>query len=274
MSNIANISGYKFTNLTKLPAWVELFQLQSEKFALLGTILLSTEGWNIALAGEKHHIEQWCEWYNSLPEARETLFKYSYSDNIPFKKLIVKIKNEIIRMNQTDIEPQQTTGKYLPPQKFKDWLDQGKPIIILDTRNDYEVWFGHFKNAIHFDMQHFTQFPERIGTLTTPTNQPIVTYCTGGIRCEKATSLMLQAGFTEVYQLQGGILNYFQQCGGQHYEGECFVFDERISLDSNLAPTTTTQCSQCQRPLPKDSGCSYCHLPYNPQVSATIKEEL
>lgn len=274
MNHIANISGYKFTTLEDPQKWVSTFRTQCEAHRLKGTILISSEGWNIALAGEKADIAAWRLWYDSLPEGQNTLFKYSFSEAIPFRKLLVRVKNEIIRMNKSDLDPETRTGQYILPETLKQWLDEGRPVAILDTRNDYEFWFGHFDNAMHFDIQHFTQFPDKVLSHSFEAEVPIVTYCTGGVRCEKATSFMLEAGFKEVYQLEGGILNYFAQCGNAHYTGDCFVFDERIALNGELQPAAVLQCKQCERPIYGDNACSHCHIPYNSENPPTVKDEL
>ncbi|MDF2868065.1 MAG: rhodanese-related sulfurtransferase, partial [Gammaproteobacteria bacterium] len=130
---------------------------------------------------------------------------------------------------------------YLSPNEFKQWLDAKKDVMILDTRNAFEMEYGTFENAVNLNLEKFTQFPDAIERLDSSAKEkPVVMFCTGGIRCEKASAVMLNQGYKQVYQLEGGILNYFQQCGGAHYQGSCFVFDERVALDSNLMPVVKT----------------------------------
>ncbi len=248
MKAISNISGYKFCTIDAAEHWRAQLFAKLEALDLLGTILLGTEGVNLNLAGSAEPIQAFITWITSYPLFAGMAFKFSYSEFLPFTKRKVKIKNEIIRMGVAAIDAVNQCGKHLPATTFKLWLEQNKPMIILDTRNDYEYEFGHFKNAIHFNIQHFRQFPERALQLGART-LPIVTYCTGGIRCEKATLLLQQLGYHDVYQLEGGILKYFEDCGGKYYHGECFVFDDRIALDPQLKVTATKQCLACRGPI-------------------------
>ena len=160
---------------------------------------------------------------------------------------------------------QQKTGQHLSAHEFKRWYDENKDMIVLDTRNDYEVALGTFKNAMDLNIETFRAFPDAVQELSDEIkDKPVVTFCTGGIRCEKASQYMINQGFKEVYQLDGGILKYFEECGGEHYDGECFVFDKRVSLDSSLSETAVTQCYAATRmpltvDLQKDNGeCAHC----------------
>jgi predicted sulfurtransferase len=178
----------------------------------------------------------------------------------------VRLKKEIISMGCPEIEPEKQTAPHLEPVDFKQWYDEGKDMIVLDTRNDYEIRLGTFEAAMDLGIDHFRQFPEAIKKLPESfKKKPVVTFCTGGIRCEKAAELMKREGFEQVYQLNGGIINYFEQCGGDHYEGECFVFDKRVALDPALQETQAVQCYKCREPLTIDqlqecgSECPYCH---------------
>src|SRR5690606_1269205 len=151
------------------------------------------------------------------------------SDRQPFRRLHVKIKEEIIRLNDASIQPEQYTVKRLSPKQFKQWLDEGRAITLLDARNDYEVKVGTFEGAVTLEMSCFSQFPEAVSEFSEQCpealkQQPVVTFCTGGVRCEKAGTVLEQQGFQQVYQLEGGILNYFAECGGAYWRGECFVF--------------------------------------------------
>src|SRR5262249_5606336 len=144
----------------------------------------------------------------------------------PFRRMLVKVKQEIIAFGVAGIEPGRTTSTKLAPQTLKQWLDEGRPVTLLDTRNDYEVRLGTFENAVTLGIDHFRSFPAAVRELPAAMKQqPIVMFCTGGIRCEKAGPLMEREGFEQVFQLDGGILKYFEECGGEHYDGECFVFD-------------------------------------------------
>ncbi len=147
----------------------------------------------------------------------------------------MKIKNEIITMGRPDIRPSEKTGKRLYPKELKDWYDAKKEFVILDTRNDYEISQGTFKNAIHYDIETFKQFPEKLEKdAARLRDKTVVMFCTGGIRCEKATALAEDLGIKDVFQLEGGILKYFEEVGGSHYRGDCFVFDHRANVDAEL----------------------------------------
>jgi UPF0176 protein len=236
---ICNISSYKFIDIPE----ALLIQIQSElKFTgkknnIKGTILLSTEGINLSLAGVKENIEAFQSHLASYHFFSDLTYKYSYSNFIPFEKLVIKIKKEIITFKIDSINPVKKTAPYITPQCLKEWYLENKDMILLDTRNDFEVEMGTFQDAIDLNLKHFRDFPEAIKNLPeTYKNKPVITFCTGGIRCEKAALLLLQNGFKEVYQLQGGILNYFEQYQNEFYNGHCFVFDDRVAVTSNLEP--------------------------------------
>lgn len=244
-----NLSGYKFKKLTNLETLRTTLKDHCRQIGLKGTILLSDEGINAFVAGTPEVIEAF---QNSLTEFNlpELTFKVSPSQEIPFKRMLVKIKPEIISMGQDNIDAENQPAPYLSPETLKSWYDTDKEFIILDTRNDYETHLGKFKNAVDLNIDHFRVFPEACQNLPEEwKNKPVVTYCTGGIRCEKAAPYLQTLGFKDVYQLDGGILNYFEKCEQAHFEGECFVFDKRIAVDSTLEETATVQCYQCRMPV-------------------------
>ncbi len=237
MTTYINISGYKFTQLTNLEALQENLKTHCLALGLKGTILLSTEGINVFLCAKPAAIKNFIDY---LPESGlpSITFKESQSPKVPFKRMLVKIKSEIITMGVPEISPITHPAPHLAPTTFKHWLDEGKKLVILDTRNDYEVQLGKFANALDLHIQNFHDFPDAIAQLPDEYKKlPIVTYCTGGIRCEKAAPLLKANGFQEVYQLEGGILKYFEECGSAHYTGDCFVFDNRVTLNAQLEPT-------------------------------------
>lgn len=224
--SILNIAGYKFLPLSGLNTLkVKLLSIAT---GLKGTILLSTEGININLAGATSSIQLFQEALKQDPRFFDLHFNLSYSENIPFQHLKIKIKKEIITFRQENVRPEQCRAPVVSPKTLKQWLDEGRNITILDTRNDFEVEMGAFNKAIPLNLKKFTDFPTAAAHLEKQT--PVVMYCTGGIRCEKASLHLLNEGFSEVYQLEGGILNYFTQVGSAHFEGDCFVFDERIAV--------------------------------------------
>lgn len=250
-----NIAAYKFVELTEdqLTTLKEHLQHKGAELKLKGTILLGLEGINLILAGSKQHIKEFKTFLCGMTEFVDITFKESLSDHQPFTKMLVRIKKEIVTMGVPDINLKYDCAPYLSPEQLKQWYAEGKDMVILDTRNDYEVDLGAFKNAIHLQIQTFRDFPEKIKKLQEKlADKTIVTYCTGGIRCEKAAPFMLKNGFKHVYQLEGGILDYFKKCGGDYYEGECFVFDKRVAVDANLQETDTIICFACGNPIVKD----------------------
>ena len=231
MSNIVNISAYHFMELPKedLADLKSTLMAQALKLALKGTILLSPEGINIALAGTLAAITEFkASLVQLFPELAHLAYRETYSDNQPFQHLFIKIKKQIIPFPDTQIPLKKEAAPYISPEEFQKWLTTNQDMVVLDTRNQYEVEEGTFKNSISLELKHFKDFPKSAQTLPESfKTKPVVTFCTGGIRCEKASAALLEQGFKNVYQLKGGILNYFERCGHQHYEGGCFVFDER-----------------------------------------------
>lgn len=252
---ITNIAGYKFLLLTDLSALQSLLLEETLALNCRGTILLSEEGINLNVAAQPQHIAAFKAFLKKDVRFGDMTFRESVSDYQPFKHMKVKLKKEIITMHKDNIKPAADRAPSIDPKTFKQWLDEKRDMTILDTRNDYEVRFGTFENAINLKIADFGEFPEAAKTVAQ--DKPIVMFCTGGIRCEKAGLQLLDAGFPEVYQLEGGILNYFAEVGGDHYQGECFVFDQRISLNADLQETGTRQCLVCQGPIPaEDSAAS------------------
>lgn len=228
MKSIINIAGYKFITLDQLESLRNQLKLLCKNHDLKGTILLAKEGINIMLAGAQSDITLFANEVKKDTRFYDMEFKKSYSDFIPFKRLVIKIKKEIIAFNISEVQPENSTAARISPKEFKQWLDQNKDIVVLDVRNQCEIAAGKFKNAIDLDVKNFRNFPQAIKKLPESSKQKsIVTYCTGGIRCEKAATYLIQQGFANVLQLQGGILQYFAECGATHFEGQCFVFDDR-----------------------------------------------
>lgn len=267
MSNeVLNISCYKFCRLSEEFIWDERDDLKQKAIdlGLMGTVALSPEGVNVFLAGAREPIYKFKEILESYPQIGELWFKESYSDTIPFKKMRVRIRREIIPLGDDTVKPEEHTPTHLSPEELKKWYDEGKDMIILDTRNDYEIQFGTFENAVELDITKFRQFADAVDMLPEDMKEkPVVTFCTGGIRCEKAAEVMARKGFKDVYQLDGGIINYFEKCGGDHWDGDCYVFDERVALDPALKPQPFDVCGDCDNPIPvwlKNEGqpCPHC----------------
>jgi len=250
MNSVVNVAAYKFAPLSGLAERREPLRALCLAMELKGTILLSVEGINLFVAGSRAAVDTLLDHLRSDPAIGQLEVKESHSDHQPFCRMLVKLKREIIAFGVNGIDPGSTPAKKISPLELKQWLDEKRPCTLLDVRNDYEVRLGTFENAVAFGIDHFRQFPAAADQrLAEHRGDPIVMFCTGGIRCEKAGPYLEREGFRDVYLLDGGILNYFQQCGSQHYQGECFVFDKRTAVDGRLHETSTTLCYACQNPL-------------------------
>ena len=281
MAKFVNIAAYKFVPLTNLgPSRGRLLKLCKE-WQLRGTILLSAEGVNLCVAGAPEKIDLLLAELRSWPGLAELQPKVSATEHQPFNRMLVRLKKEIISFGVNDIAPGVHTSPKLPPKALKQWLDEGRPVTLLDTRNNYEVKLGTFQNAQIIGIDHFREFPEAVRQLPPEMKeQPIVMFCTGGIRCEKAGPFMEREGFKNIFQLDGGILKYFEECGGAHYDGECFVFDQRVGVDPTLQETDSTQCFACLTPLSKSEqadnryvagqSCPHCFKTPAEQIALTL----
>ena len=250
MPEIVNIAGYKFVTLDRLPERRERLVSDCKKSGLMGTILLSIEGINLTLAGTRSGIDDFLHVLRKDQAFQDFRVKESPGDRMPFNRLLVRIKKEIIAFGMDQVEPQKKTSPKLKPAELKAWLDRGMPVTLLDVRNNYEVELGTFKNATVVDIDQFKQFPDAVEKIEAlKDSKPIVMFCTGGIRCEKAGPFMEDAGYDSVYQLDGGILQYFEDCGGDHYDGDCFVFDQRVAVNPGLQETDAEICFACQAVL-------------------------
>lgn len=234
---IVNIAAYKFVALAELPDRQTQLRAWASEGQLLGSILLSPEGINLFLAGAESAIRIFLSRLREDPAFADMPVKESRSERQPFGRLRVRLKREIIAFGVPTVVPERATAPRISPTELKAWLDAGRRVTLLDTRNTYEVEQGTFRGAVTLPLRHFRRFPEAVAQLPEALkDQTIVTFCTGGIRCEKAAAYMQQQGFSQVLQLDGGILRYFEECGGDHWVGHCFVFDERVCLDPALAP--------------------------------------
>ncbi|MDD0837382.1 sulfurtransferase [Curvibacter sp. HBC61] len=241
MNNVLNISCYKFVPLPDAEAWRERLSAQCPALGLKGTILLAEEGINFFLAGPAEAIAAVLSTLRADPRFADLAPKESWSATQPFKKMLVKVKREIIRMNHPTIRPADGRAPAVSAATARRWLDQGhddqgRPVVTLDTRNAFEVDHGTFEGAIDWRIHKFTEFPDALRAHKHELqDKTVVSFCTGGIRCEKAAILMREEGLEHVYQLEGGILKYFEETDGAHYQGHCFVFDEREALAPDLA---------------------------------------
>ncbi len=264
-----NIAGYRFVDLNDREDLQTMYRSLCIDVGLKGTVLLAPEGINFFLAGTVSAIEAFTSVLESDQRFAGLPLKVSYTDYQPFNRMNVRLKNEIISVGLNHIRPADFTGEEIEPRDFKAMLDAGEHVHVLDTRNDYELRVGTFDNAIDLDIRTFRAFPEAIEQLPdSMKDEPVVMFCTGGIRCEKASAIMIEAGFTNVKQLKGGVLGYFEQVGGDHWNGDCFVFDQRVAVNASLDETEVVVCFACREPLSTQEqaspdyvvgvSCSYC----------------
>lgn len=243
MPDILNISCYKFVPLPDAQQLRELLADRAAQWALKGTVLLAEEGINFFLAGPAQAVHGWVSALRTDVRFADVAPKESWSSTVPFRKMRVVVKPEIIRMDYPAIRPANGRAPAVKPADLQRWLaqghdDAGRPVVTLDTRNDYEVDEGAFTGAIDWRIRKFTEFPAQLRAHKADlAGKTVVSYCTGGIRCEKAAILMQDEGIENVYQLEGGILKYFEETDGTGYQGSCFVFDERRVVNDSLQKT-------------------------------------
>ncbi|MEY4786460.1 MAG: hypothetical protein RL692_354 [Planctomycetota bacterium] len=275
-----NIAVYKFAPLADLETLREKLQGICRDCELKGTILLSPEGINLFVAGTQSSIQFLLTELRTITGFEDLNPKESFSENQPFRRMLVRLKKEIIAFGVEGIEPGKKSSAKISAKTLKQWIDEGKPLTLLDTRNDYEIRMGTFEGAIPAGVEHFREFPDAVEKLSPELKErTIVMFCTGGIRCEKAGPFMERAGFQNVFQLDGGILKYFEECGGAHYKGDCFVFDRRVCVDSQLRETSAAICFSCQMPLTEQEQrhphylvgetCPFCHPSREPSNGST-----
>jgi UPF0176 protein len=242
VNSVLNISAYRFVPLADAHELRERLRREADALGLLGTILLAAEGINLVLAGPADGVHAFLALLRADPRLADLQAKESWSAAQPFGKLRVKVKREIIRMDHPAIQPAQGRAPALDAPTLARWLaqghdDEGRPVAALDTRNAFEVEQGTFEGAVDWGLKKFSDFPKAFDAhVQELAGKTVVSFCTGGIRCEKAAIYMREAGLDHVWQLDGGILKYFEETGGAHFRGTCFVFDEREALDSQLAP--------------------------------------
>lgn len=267
--SITNIAGYRFVDLDDREELQAVLRSVCLDLGLKGTVLLAPEGINFFVAGPQTSITAFVSHLDLDERFRAIPLKVSFTDYQPFNRMNVRLKNEIISVGLDHIRPHDFTGEEITPEAFKGMLDRGEFVHVLDTRNDYELRVGTFENAIDLDLRTFRAFPEAVAALPeTMKNEPVVMFCTGGIRCEKASAIMIEAGFTNVKQLKGGVLGYFEAVGGAHWNGDCFVFDQRVAVNPDLLETDVVVCFACREPLSVEeqaspdyvvgTSCPYC----------------
>jgi UPF0176 protein len=257
------IAGYWFTPLDRETYRAHCTRLREfgNELGLRGLVLLGPEGYNMTVCGDPEHLKQWIEQFATWGY-REMTWKWAFADKLVFPRFRVKIKSEIVHLNRPGWTPTAKTSAHLDPADYHRLL-QDPETIVLDTRNTYEANVGKFKRAIVPPIQYFWQFPEYLKKANLPKDKKILIYCTGGIRCEKAIVEMRQQGFSDVAQLNGGILNYFEALPREEvektWEGECFVFDHRVSVQTDLSPSARYDlCPHCGDPAETDVPCEAC----------------
>ena len=264
---------YKFVKVDDLVALQDQLYAICNKNNVMGTILIANEGVNGTISSKPREIEKTLISIQKDDRFSEIEIKYSSTNKQPFHKMRVRLKKEIVTIGLPEINPNKTVGTYVKPEQWNDVISD-PDVILIDTRNKFEIKIGSFKNALDPRTTSFRDFPEWVKKFKqdkTNTNKKIAMYCTGGIRCEKASSLMKEEGFNEVYHLQGGILKYLEQVEKEKslWEGECFVFDDRVCLTENLEVGSYKMCFACRMPITEDElnddryeegiSCLYCY---------------
>jgi len=262
---------YKFTRLDDHVALQDPIHACCESNGVRGIILLAREGINATIAGSREGVRATLDFLREDPRLADLTWKESSARKQPFRKLRVRLKKEIVTMGVPELDPEHAAGSYVSPE---DWnrLISDPDVILIDTRNDYEVEIGTFRNAINPDIASFGELPEWLSDRISVEEQPkVAMFCTGGIRCEKSTALLRKAGFNEVYHLEGGILKYLERIpeSESRWDGQCFVFDERVSVGHGLEIGAYELCRACRRPIDEDTknsdryrrgvSCPYCH---------------
>lgn len=249
-----------------------------------GTLLLAPEGINGTIAGPRAGIDSILDWLKSDPRFSSLDHKESYDDFCPFYRSKVKLKKEIVTMGVEGIDPNRKVGTHIPPAEWNELISDPE-VLLIDTRNDYEVEIGTFKNALNPNTTTFREFPDYVRSNLDPArHKKIAMFCTGGIRCEKSTAYLKESGFEEVYHLQGGILKYLEEIPVEEslWQGECFVFDNRVSVNHDLAKGDYDQCHACRLPITdedkkhphyeKGVSCARCHDQLRPEQKEAFKE--
>ena len=261
---------YRFKNLKKIKNLkIELDKFSDNKL-ILGTILVANEGINGTVSGTKKNLDLLIKKIRKLLKIKKLSLKISKNQFLPFYRLKIRLKKEIVTIGDNSINPEKVSGKYIQPENW-DKIINNTNYLIIDTRNEYEISIGSFKNAFNPKTKSFRNFPDRIKSIKIDKNQPIAMFCTGGIRCEKASSYLIKSGFKDVSQLDGGILNYLEykkDKKNNSWQGECFVFDNRVSVNTRLIKGSHDQCYGCRHPITKDdmklksyvkgASCKYC----------------
>ena len=268
--NIYIYTFYRFKDLTNIKEVKKKFDKLLKDKLILGTVLLAYEGINGTISGTQKDLNEFIFLIKKTLKIRKLSIKISYNKFIPFYRLKIRLKKEIVTIGDKTIKPEKITGTHIDPKKWDKIIHDNK-YLVIDTRNDYEVSVGSFKNAINPKTKSFREFPKFIEKMNIKKNQPIAMFCTGGIRCEKASSYLLKNGYKNISQLDGGILNYLEIKKNDEdtsWQGECFVFDNRVAINNKLEKGSYGQCYGCRHPITKQdmklksykkgATCKYC----------------
>lgn len=284
MSDYVVCALYKFVALDDYKEKRQPLLDEMEKLGIKGTLLLASEGINGTISGSREAIDAILAYLNSDERLNPISYKESYDEVQPFYRTKVKLKKEIVTLGVEGIDPRKTVGTYVKPE---DWnaLISDPEVVLIDTRNDYEIEIGTFQNAVDPDTKTFREFPEYVKNNMDPTKQKkVAMFCTGGIRCEKSTAYMKEVGFEEVYHLEGGILQYLEDVPKEEsmWEGDCFVFDNRVAVNHDLEKSIYDQCYACRLPITEEDkqselfesgvSCPRCHGTHSEEQITRFRE--
>ncbi len=287
MSNFLVAALYKFVTLDDHQALQEPILKTCEGHGIKGTLLLASEGINGTVAGTEEGIRALLAHLHAMPEFSDLNHKESWAEEMPFLRMKVRLKKEIVTMGVPGTDPQKIVGSYVKPEDWNE-LILDPDVVLVDTRNDYEVEIGTFKGAIDPKTTNFRDFPDWVQRNHNVLNKPkVAMFCTGGIRCEKSTAYMKEQGYDDVYHLEGGILKYLEEVppAESMWEGECFVFDSRVSIKHGLEEGSYDQCYGCRWPITEEDKASehyikgvccprcYCDIPAEKKVRAAERQK-
>lgn len=281
---VAVLSFYKFVDLDGLLEIKDSLLSLCGENGINGTFILASEGINATVAGPREGIDGLIAYLESDTRFSGAQYKLSYNEKSPFHRLKVKFKKEMVPMGVSGIRPQRLSGERVPPEQWNELISR-PDVLLVDTRNDYENRVGTFRGAVNPETEHFREFPEYVRENLDPAeHKEVAMFCTGGIRCEKATSYLLEMGFKRVYQLEGGVLSYLEQVPREQslWEGECFVFDDRTSVGHDLSRGTWSTCRNCREPVSAQDrqsegfrdgiSCPRCHAKLTPERTSSLEE--
>jgi UPF0176 protein len=254
------VTFYKFSEISegKLIPLKEKLTAEALRLGVKGLLLIGKEGCNATLSGKEEMLEDYKNYLQTLPEIGELVFKESQSENHPFKRFKVDIREEIVTLKDPNHVPEKANNNHLNPKEWQKVIES-EDCLLLDTRNFYETEIGVFSGAVDLKLKKFSEFPEKVKELGLSKEKKILMYCTGGIRCEKAILDMQKEGFQNVFQLEGGILKYLEEFPEKNFEGECFVFDHRVAVDQNLQASKKYKlCPHCGNPANIKINCILC----------------